>query len=85
LEYVDGAAGVGGVKGAAGIRDVIRFFFDHRALDSSMVEDVEDAERRGMIDADGSGGVNDVGGVAGVNDVGRDSARANQIDGIWRG
>ena len=86
MEDVDGAAGVDDVNGAAGIRDVVRFFrapppqfdfFDDRAPDSSMVEDLDDSERRGMKDADGAEGVNDVGGVAGVNNVARDSGRDN--------
>jgi len=38
-----------------------------------------------MKDADGAEGADDAGGVAGVNDLGRDAARANQIDGTWRG
>ena len=42
-----------------------------------MVENVDDAERRGMKDADGAEGVNDVGGVAGVNNVARDAGRDN--------
>ena len=58
---------------------------DHRAPDSSLVEGVDDAERRGMKGADGAQGVDDVGGVVGVNDAGRDAARANQIDGTVRG
>ena len=33
-----------------------------------MVEDVDDAERRGMKDADGAEGADDVGGVAGVSE-----------------
>ena len=39
------------------------------------VEDVDDAERRGVKYAYGAEGVDDVGGVAGVNDVGRDAGR----------
>jgi len=38
-----------------------------------------------LKDVDGAEGLDDVGGVAGVDDVGRDAARANQIDGTWRG
>ena len=37
------------------------------------VEDVDDNEKRGVEDADGTAGIDDVGGVAGVNDVGRDA------------
>ena len=37
------------------------------------VEDVDDAERRGVEDADGVAGVDDAGDVAGVGDAGRDS------------
>jgi len=38
------------------------------------VEDVGDAERRGVEDADGTAAADDVGGIAGVNDAGRDSS-----------
>ena len=39
------------------------------------VEDVDDAERRGMKDTGGAEGVDDVGGAAGANEVGRDGCR----------
>jgi len=38
-------------------------------------EDVDDAERRGVEDADGVAGVDNADGVAGVDDVGRDAGR----------
>jgi len=38
-------------------------------------EDVDDAERRGMKDADGAESVDDAGGVAGVSDIGKDAGR----------
>ena len=37
------------------------------------VEDLDDAERRGVEDAGGYADVDDAGGVAGVSDVGSDS------------
>ena len=37
------------------------------------VEDFDDAERRGVEDADGTAGVNDASDVAGANDSGKDS------------
>jgi len=43
------------------------------------IEDLDDAEWRGMKDSDGAEGIDDVGGVVGVNDVGRDSGRDDSV------
>ena len=37
------------------------------------VEDVDDAERRGLEDVDGSAGIDDADGSAGVDNVGREA------------
>ena len=43
--------------------------------DIERVEDADDAERRGVEDADGGAGVDGLGRVAGVNSAGRDAGR----------
>ena len=43
------------------------------------VEDVGDAERRGMKNAGGAEGVDDVGGAAGTNDVARDAGKDDSV------
>ena len=43
------------------------------------IDDVGDAERRGMKDADGAEGFDDVGGAAGANDVGRDAGQDDSV------